>query len=78
MTKVTGRVRLRLVKPFNVKTDKKFAKVFAPISIHPSQYYTYTFGISKTEITQTECECMPRKYSVPFIYHPENLVDVSS
>ena len=37
MTKVTGRVRLRLVKPFNVKTDKKFAEVFAPISIHPSQ-----------------------------------------
>ena len=66
MTKVTGNVRLRLVKPFNVKTDKKFAetKVFAAISSHPSQYYTYTLGIGKTEITHTECECMPRKYSV--------------
>ena len=69
MTKVTGNVRLRLVKPFNVKTDKKFAeaKVFASISSHPSQYYTYMLGIGKTEITHTECECMPRKYSVPFI-----------
>ena len=38
MTTVTGNVRLRLVKPFNVKTDKMFAEVFASISSHPSQY----------------------------------------
>ena len=48
MTKVTGNVRLRLVKPFNVKTDKMFAEVFTSISSHPSQYDTYMFGISKT------------------------------
>ena len=35
MTKVTGNARLRLVKPFNVKTDKMFAEVFASISSHP-------------------------------------------
>ena len=38
MTKVTGNVRLRFVKPFYVKTDKMFAEVFASISSHPSQY----------------------------------------
>ena len=38
MTKVIGNVRLRLVKPFNVKTDKKFAEVFASIRSHSSQY----------------------------------------
>ena len=54
MTKVTGNVRLRLLKPFNVKTVKMFAEVFASISSHPSQYYTYTLGISKTEITNTK------------------------
>ena len=36
MTKVTDNVRVRLVKPFNVKTDKKFADVFASISSHPT------------------------------------------
>ena len=38
MAKRTGNVRVRLVKPFNVKTDKMFAEVFASISSHPSQY----------------------------------------
>ena len=63
MTKVTGNVRLRLVKPFNVKTDKKFAEVFASISSHPSQYYTYTLGISKTEITHTQSVSVCPSYS---------------
>ena len=39
-----------------------FAEVFASINSHPSQYYTYTLGISKTEITHTasykESECI--------------------
>ena len=38
MTKVTDNVRLWLVKPFNVKTDKMFAEFIAAISSHPSQY----------------------------------------
>ena len=38
MTKVTGNVTLRLVKPFNVKTDKMFAEAFASVSSHHSQY----------------------------------------
>ena len=63
MTKVTGNVRLRLVKPFNVKTDKMFAEVFAFINSHPSQYYTYTLGISKTEITHTQSVSVCPSYS---------------
>ena len=49
MTKVTGNVSLRLVKPFNVKTDKMFAEVFASISSHPSQPVR-TRSAYKTEI----------------------------
>ena len=56
--KVTGNVRLRLVKPFNVKTDKMFAEVFASISSHPGQYYTYTLGIQNGNYSYKECQCM--------------------
>ena len=63
MTKVTGNVRLRLVKPFNVKTDKMFAEVFASISSHPSQ------PVRTRSYSYKDCECMPviLGNSVPFI-----------
>ena len=67
MTKVTDNVRLRLVKPFNVKTDKKFAEVFASISSHPSQPVR-TRSVYKTEITHTKSVSVCLSYS-EIAYH---------
>ena len=66
MTKV-GSVRLRLVKPFNVKTDKMFAEVFA-FSSNPSQY-VHARHIKRKSLIQRVLvyACHTRKYSVPFI-----------
>ena len=67
MTKVTGNVTLRLVKPFNVKTDKMFAGVFAPLVV--TIVSTYTLGIQNGNYSCKECECMPVILGncVPFI-----------
>ena len=68
MTKVTGNVRLRLVKPFNVKQIKyMFAEVFPPLVVTPVS--TYTLGIQNGNCSYKECECMPviLGNSVPFI-----------
>ena len=62
MTKVTGNVRVRLVKPFNVKTDKMFAEVFASISSHPSQPVR-TRSAYKTEISHTKSVSVFLSYS---------------
>ena len=62
MTKVTGNVSLRLVKPFNVKTDKMFAEVFASISSHPSQPVR-TRSAYKTDITHIKSVSVCLSYS---------------
>ena len=67
--KVTGNVRLRLVKPFNVKTDKMFAEVFASISSHPGQYYTgvHAWHTKRKLLIQRVSVYVILGISVPFI-----------